>query len=94
MPFVALPDQINLGSPKYADFYKQASLKISGKKPGTFVEQKGAPMIYGLTIPNNAPDRDLGGQIPGFRPGAAGSGDHGEKRPAGDLSGPGVGRCR
>ncbi|HEY9074014.1 MAG TPA: tungstate ABC transporter substrate-binding protein WtpA [Desulfobaccales bacterium] len=59
MPYVALPDQINLGSTKYADFYQQASVKISGKKPGTFVEQKGAPMLYGLTIPNNAPDRDL-----------------------------------
>jgi molybdate/tungstate transport system substrate-binding protein len=57
MPFVALPDQINLGSPAYADFYKQATLKISGKKPGTFVEKKGAPMIYGLTIPNDAPHR-------------------------------------
>ncbi len=56
MPFVALPPQINLGSPAYAAFYKKASLKISGKKPGTFIEKKGAPMIYGITIPNNPPD--------------------------------------
>jgi molybdate/tungstate transport system substrate-binding protein len=56
MPFVALPDQINLGSPAYADFYKQATIKISGKKPGAFVEKRGAPMIYGITIPDNAPD--------------------------------------
>ena len=41
MPYVALTDQINLGSPAYADFYKQATLKISGKKPGTFIETKG-----------------------------------------------------
>lgn len=58
MPYVALPDQINLGSPAYADFYKQAALKISGKEPGTFIEQTGAPMIYGLTIPKNAPHPD------------------------------------
>jgi molybdate/tungstate transport system substrate-binding protein len=57
-PFVQLPAQINLGSPAYANFYKQAMVKISGKKPGTFVEKHGAPMIYGLTIPNNAPHRD------------------------------------
>jgi molybdate/tungstate transport system substrate-binding protein len=57
MPFVELPAQINLGSPAYTDFYKQATIKISGKKPGTFVEKKGAPMIYGLTIPNDAPHR-------------------------------------
>ena len=56
MPFVALPAQINLGSPAYAKFYKEATLKISGKKPGTFVEKTGAPMIYGVTIPKNAPD--------------------------------------
>lgn len=58
MPYVALPDQINLGSPAYADFYKQATLKIAGKTPGTFVEQAGAPMVYGLTIPKNAPHPD------------------------------------
>ena len=56
-PCVTLPDQINLGSPKYADFYQEASIKISGKEPGTFIEQQGAPMIYGLTIPDNAPNR-------------------------------------
>jgi molybdate/tungstate transport system substrate-binding protein len=58
MPFVTLPGQINLGSPAHADFYSQASVKISGKKPGSFIEQKGAPMIYGITIPNNAPNRE------------------------------------
>jgi molybdate/tungstate transport system substrate-binding protein len=58
MPFVVLPAQINLGSPAYADFYKQATVKVSGKKPGTFIEKKGAPMIYGLTILNKAPHRD------------------------------------
>jgi molybdate/tungstate transport system substrate-binding protein len=57
-PFVALPDQINLGSPAFADFYKQATVKISGKKPGTFIEKKGAPMIYGVTLLNDAPHRD------------------------------------
>ncbi|MCG6971910.1 MAG: tungstate ABC transporter substrate-binding protein WtpA [Desulfobacterales bacterium] len=56
MPFVALPPQISLGSPAYADFYKQARIKISGKKPGTFIEKIGAPMVYGITIPSNAPD--------------------------------------
>ncbi|HZE21151.1 MAG TPA: tungstate ABC transporter substrate-binding protein WtpA [Desulfobaccales bacterium] len=57
-PFVALPAQINLGSPAYADFYKQAVVKISGKKPGTFIEKHGAPMVYGVTLLNNAPHRD------------------------------------
>jgi molybdate/tungstate transport system substrate-binding protein len=55
-PYVALPDQINLGSLAHADFYKQATLKISGETPGTFIEVKGEPMIYALTIPKDAPD--------------------------------------
>ncbi len=66
MPFVTLPDHINLGSPKYAAFYKQASIKISGKTPGTFIEKKGKPMIYGITIPKNAPHRDLAIQFVAF----------------------------
>jgi molybdate/tungstate transport system substrate-binding protein len=58
MPYVSLPDKINLGSPAEGDFYKQASLKISGKTPGSFMEVRGAPMVYGLTIPKNAPNRE------------------------------------
>jgi molybdate/tungstate transport system substrate-binding protein len=57
MPFVTLPPRVNLGDPAHATFYKQATIKISGKKPGTFVEKKGAAMIYGITILKNAPDR-------------------------------------
>ncbi len=57
MPFVTLPPQINLGDPAYKNFYKQAMIRISGKKPGSTIEKKGAPMIYGITIPNNAPHR-------------------------------------
>ena len=43
LPYVALPDQINLGSPAYADFYKQATLKISGKTPAPLLNRPGRP---------------------------------------------------
>lgn len=66
MPYVKLPDQINLGSSRFADFYKQASIKISGKKPGTFIEKTGKPMVYGITIPKNAPHHDLAVQFVAF----------------------------
>ena len=59
MPFVKLPDQINLGSSRYADFYKQASIRITGKTPGSFIEKRGKPMVYGITIPKNVLHRDL-----------------------------------
>ncbi len=53
-----LPDRINLKKPELADFYKTASVDISGKKPGTKVTKRGTPMVYGVTIPGNAPNRE------------------------------------
>ena len=55
---IDLPDQINLGNPEYADFYRNATIQISGKTPGSFITQTGAPIVYGLTIPKNAPDKE------------------------------------
>jgi molybdate/tungstate transport system substrate-binding protein len=51
--YVTLPPQISLKSKKYADFYKQATFKITGKKPGTWIVKKGSPMIYGITVVQN-----------------------------------------
>ena len=59
MPFVVLPDQINLKSVRYEKFYNQAAVKISGKKPGDFITKTGKPMVYGITIPKNAPNRNM-----------------------------------
>lgn len=58
MPFVELPDQINLKSREYADFYATVSFDVSGKKPGEFITKKGKPMVYGVTIPHNAPNKE------------------------------------
>ncbi len=52
--FVILPDEINLKSYKLADFYKTASMQITGKKPGEYITKKGLPMVYGITIPKTA----------------------------------------
>jgi len=54
--YVILPDEINLKSADKGDFYQTAHLKITGKKPGEWIEKKGAPMVYGITIPKNAPN--------------------------------------
>ncbi len=56
LKFILLPDAVNLKDPGHANFYRQVSVKISGKAPGTFIIRKGAPMIYGVTIPRNAPN--------------------------------------
>jgi len=58
LKFVLLPDEINLKNPKFADFYATATLDVTGAKPGTFLTMKGEPMVYGLTIPKNAPNPD------------------------------------
>ncbi len=59
MPYVLLPDKINLKSVQYKTFYNQAEVNISGKKPGDFILMRGKPMVYGITIPKSAPNRDL-----------------------------------
>jgi len=58
MPFVVLPDEINLKSTAYKKFYSQASVKISGKKPGEYITKTGKPMVYGITVCKNAPNRE------------------------------------
>jgi len=58
LKYLTLPDEINLKNPAFADFYNTASVQLSGKEPGTFVTRTGAPIIYGVTIPSNAPNRD------------------------------------
>jgi molybdate/tungstate transport system substrate-binding protein len=57
MPFVILPDKINLKTNKYSDFYENAKFDVSGKVPGETITKIGKPMVYGVTIPNNTPNR-------------------------------------
>ena len=59
LKYVELPPQVNLSSIKYTNYYKQVSVEISGKKPGTKITKYGAPIIYGLTIPKNSPNHKL-----------------------------------
>ncbi len=52
--YVTLPPQVSLGSKKYEQFYKTVSFKVTGKKPSQYITKHGAPMIYGITIPQNS----------------------------------------
>ena len=56
LKFIELPDQINLGSYKYDNFYKNAVVKVTGKKPGTFLNKTGKSCTYGITLLKNAPN--------------------------------------
>ena len=72
MPFVILPDRINLKSAAYADFYRQASIEITGKEPGKLIKKVGKPMVYGMTIPKNAPNPSMAVEFAAFAVGAEG----------------------
>ncbi len=57
--FIELPDEINLSMVEHADFYSQASVEIAGAEPGEQMTMVGKPIVYGVTIPSNAPSPDL-----------------------------------
>ena len=51
---IFLPDEINLKSSAFTQFYNTATVKLSGKTPGQFIIRQGEPMVYSVTIPKNA----------------------------------------
>lgn len=59
LKYLLLPDEINLKNPEYEDLYSSVSMELKGKKPGETNVQKGSSMVYGLTIPKNAPNKEL-----------------------------------
>jgi molybdate/tungstate transport system substrate-binding protein len=58
LKYILLPDEINLGNYRFDDFYSQAVVKVTGKKPGTFMEMKGGSVTYGITMIKDAPNRE------------------------------------
>lgn len=58
LKYVALPDEINLGNYKYDNLYGQAVVKVTGKKPGTFMDMKGGSVTYGITMLKDAPNKE------------------------------------
>jgi len=59
LSFLVLPDEVNLTNPELTDMYGSVSVEISGKKPGEKIVKRGAPMVYGITIPSNSPSPQL-----------------------------------
>lgn len=54
LKYLILPDEINLKRDDLSDIYAKVSVQSTGKKPGEIKIETGAPMLYGLAIPNNA----------------------------------------
>ena len=57
--YLELPDELDLSSLDYATFYATATVEVTGSEPGTTTTLSGAPIVYGVTIPSNAPHPEL-----------------------------------
>jgi len=56
--YVILPDKINLANYKEDPFYSQATVKVTGKKPGEYMDMKGESVTYGITLIKDAPNKE------------------------------------
>jgi molybdate/tungstate transport system substrate-binding protein len=56
LKFLILPEEINLSNYKHDDFYKQACIEVTGKKPGAFITKCGKSITYGVTMTKDAPN--------------------------------------
>jgi molybdate/tungstate transport system substrate-binding protein len=56
LPYVNLPDEVDLSDPKLAEWYSQAKVRLPGASRGgkDSVEFRGEPIVYALTIPKAA----------------------------------------
>ncbi len=57
--YLTLPDSINLSRPELADFYAQVSFETVGNTPDSRYTEVGAPIVYGITIPLIAQNKEL-----------------------------------
>lgn len=59
LKYISLPQEINLSNVEMESLYKTVSVEVNGKTPNSFITMTGEPMVYGLTIPKNAPNPKL-----------------------------------
>ena len=58
LKFVTLDNHLNLSDYKLTPFYKNARVKVTGKKPGTFIERVGKSITYGITMIDKAQNKE------------------------------------
>jgi molybdate/tungstate transport system substrate-binding protein len=66
LKYIKLPDEINLGNYKMDGFYKQAKVKVTGKKPGTWMTQTGKSCTYGITMVKDGPNPEAAEAFLGY----------------------------
>ena len=58
--WVKLPDEIDLGSAGHAERYAMSSVRVPGATPRDSVLIRGAPILYAVTVPREAPHAVMG----------------------------------
>lgn len=66
LKILSLPEQINLSNENYKDFYRKATIRLSGRKREEFIVKEAEPIVYGVTIPKNSPSPELARQFVEF----------------------------
>lgn len=61
--FIQLPPEIDLGDAKLEKVYGSVSVDVRGSEPGTRATFVGQPILYGATIPKDAPHRRAAEQL-------------------------------
>ncbi|MBM9615379.1 tungstate ABC transporter substrate-binding protein WtpA [Desulfobulbus rhabdoformis] len=56
LKYVPLDPMINLSDYTHNDFYKNATVEVTGNKPGTTITRKGKAITYGITLLKDAPN--------------------------------------
>jgi molybdate/tungstate transport system substrate-binding protein len=64
--YVALPREIDLGDPTLAGQYAAATVRVVGRTPRDSVTFTGAPILYGLAVPREAPHASAAGRFVDF----------------------------
>ncbi|MFI5229033.1 MAG: extracellular solute-binding protein [Gemmatimonadales bacterium] len=59
LEFVKLPDDVDLGDAADSADYARVSTRVAGAHPGDTVTMRGAPILFGLSIPVQAEHRAL-----------------------------------
>jgi molybdate/tungstate transport system substrate-binding protein len=72
LKYLRLPPEINLGDPGFAGNYRSVSIPVAGSKPGDSVVIRGDYIMYGVTLLNDAPNRDEAEKFMAFLAGPRG----------------------
>jgi molybdate/tungstate transport system substrate-binding protein len=59
LSFVELPDEVDLGSVELDHIYATSVVELTGKKPGEIIMRKGASIVYSVTVPKDARNRQV-----------------------------------